>query len=32
MFKDEKTRQVNVIFRRLDDTFGLLQPAKKGVK
>lgn len=32
MFKDEKTRQVNVIFRRLDDSFGLLQPAKKGLK
>jgi len=30
MFRDEKSRQVNVIFRRLDDTFGLLVPAGKG--
>jgi len=30
MFKNEKSRQINVIFRRLDDSFGLLQPDKKG--
>lgn len=29
MFRDENSNQVNVIFRRLDDTFGLLQPVSK---
>lgn len=29
MFEDESSRQVNVIFRRLDDSFGLLQPARR---
>ncbi|MFH2201953.1 MAG: ribosome-associated translation inhibitor RaiA [Elusimicrobiota bacterium] len=30
MFKNDKSRQVNVLFRRLDDSFGLLEPEKKG--
>jgi putative sigma-54 modulation protein len=30
MFQDMSTEQVNVIFRRLDDSFGLLQPTKSG--
>lgn len=30
MFQDHESRQINVIFRRLDDSFGLLQPTKKG--
>lgn len=30
MFEDEGSRQINVIFRRLDDSFGLLQPTRKG--
>ncbi|MFH1725180.1 MAG: ribosome-associated translation inhibitor RaiA [Elusimicrobiota bacterium] len=29
MFRDEDSGQVNVIYRRLDESFGLLQPAKK---
>lgn len=29
MFQNEQSRKINVIFRRLDDSFGLLQPAKK---
>ncbi|OIO12127.1 MAG: ribosomal subunit interface protein [Elusimicrobia bacterium CG1_02_63_36] len=28
MFQDSETKQVNVIFRRLDESFGLLQPTK----
>jgi len=28
MFQDSDSGQVNVIFRRLDDSFGLLQPTK----
>lgn len=28
MFQDQDSRQVNVIFRRQDESFGLLQPAK----
>lgn len=30
MFKDQETREINVIFRRIDDSFGLLLPAKRG--
>ena len=30
MFQDRDSRQINVIFRRLDDSYGLLQPARKG--
>ena len=30
MFQNKEARQINVIFRRLDDSFGLIQPAKKG--
>jgi len=30
MFEDDSSRRINVIFRRLDDSFGLLQPARKG--
>ncbi|MFA5139561.1 MAG: ribosome-associated translation inhibitor RaiA [Elusimicrobiota bacterium] len=30
MFQDQDSRQINVIFRRLDDSYGLLQPARKG--
>ncbi|HBL17686.1 MAG: ribosomal subunit interface protein [Elusimicrobia bacterium GWA2_69_24] len=29
MFHNQETRKVNVIFRRLDDSFGLLQPVRK---
>jgi len=29
MFMDKDSRQVNVIYRRMDDTFGLLQPVRK---
>ena len=29
MFHNEETQKVNVIFRRLDDSFGLLQPVRK---
>ncbi|MFC1678839.1 ribosome hibernation-promoting factor, HPF/YfiA family [Elusimicrobiota bacterium] len=29
MFQNEQSKKVNVIFRRLDDSFGLLQPGKK---
>lgn len=29
MFLDEDSRQVQVIYRRIDDSFGLLQPVKK---
>ncbi len=28
MFRDKVSRQVNVIFRRVDDSYGLLRPAK----
>jgi len=31
MFTDNSTKQVNVVFKRLDDTYGLLQPVKKNV-
>lgn len=30
MFQDQDSHQINVIFRRLDDSYGLLQPARKG--
>ena len=29
MFQDESTKRVNVIFKRLDDSYGLLKPVKK---
>ncbi|MFH1725413.1 MAG: sigma 54 modulation/S30EA ribosomal C-terminal domain-containing protein [Elusimicrobiota bacterium] len=29
MFMNDDSRQVNVIYRRMDDTYGLLQPVKK---
>jgi len=29
MFMDKKTRQLNVIFKRLDNSYGILQPVKK---
>ena len=29
MFQNRDSKKINVIFRRLDDTFGLLQPSKK---
>jgi len=29
MFQNSDSKKINVIFRRLDDSFGLLQPAKK---
>ena len=32
MFRDEKSKQVSVIFRRVDDSFGLLLPVTKGRK
>ena len=32
MYQDMETKQVNVIFRRLDDSFGLLQPTKAAAK
>lgn len=30
MYHDSESRQISVIFRRLDDSFGLIQPAKRG--
>jgi putative sigma-54 modulation protein len=32
MFQDRDSRQIQVIYRRLDDTFGLLQPIKKDAR
>ncbi len=29
MFQDQDTRQVNVIYRRVDDSYGILQPVKQ---
>ena len=29
MFMDKSTKQVNVIFKRQDNSYGLLQPVKK---
>lgn len=29
MFMEKSTRQISVVFRRQDDTYGLLQPVKK---
>jgi putative sigma-54 modulation protein len=29
MFRDEETGEINVIFRRIDESFGLLLPAKR---
>lgn len=30
MFHDKQSDEIHVIYRRLDDSFGLLQPARKG--
>ena len=29
LFLDEETNKINVIFKRQDNSFGLLQPSKK---
>ncbi|MDD2772085.1 MAG: ribosome-associated translation inhibitor RaiA [Elusimicrobiales bacterium] len=29
LFQDEETKQLNVVFKRLDSTYGLLQPVKR---